>query len=77
MEQTADAAKTLLSQPPNDLIDLMQDPQTTDEARAAISEIAPAGSALKQLNGSKGSHQATEGRLQIVNEAQDFTYVPH
>ena len=72
MNQTDDVANSLLSNPPKELVELMQHPQTTDEARAAISDIAPASSPLK-ANGSGSSHQATEGRLQIVNEKQEFS----
>lgn len=87
MNQSTDITNNLLQNPPKDLVDLMNDPRTTDEARQAVSELAKPPSALSKSalkngdsrtaveNGSEsGSGGKTrEGRLQIVNENQEFS----
>lgn len=97
MNQTAEIAKGLLVDPPQELRELMDDPRTTDEARQAVAELTsppasqPTSSttlgapgalpSTSQLNGSSVAavkdltNRSGDGRLQIVNETQEFTYV--
>ncbi|WVQ81742.1 protein SEY1 [Cryptococcus sp. DSM 104549] len=80
MNQTPQLATDLLANPPPELERLMNDPRTTDEARQAVKEVAtvsppPAGTGGGIL-GDKADEKTNsvgEGRLQVVNENQEFT----
>lgn len=75
MNQTADVSAGLAANPPAELQELLNDPRTTDSAREAVADVArlPVNSA----NGStkQSSSQLGDGRLQVVNETQEFTCV--
>jgi hypothetical protein len=77
MNQTADIAQKLVNDPPAELQQLMNDPRTSDSARAAVSDVASVTSPLKVNGGSIGPVETTgeggDGRLQVVNEVQEFT----
>jgi len=79
MNQTSSIASNLLANPPDELKQLMADPRTSEEARQAIAKTATSPS-LKTMavNGSSRrrdtlTNRVGEGRLQIVNENQEFT----
>ena len=77
MNQSPDIATNLVNNPGAELQQLMSDPRTSDEARAAVSNVASVSSPLK-INGPPVPHKvnkAGDGRLQIVNENQEFTLV--
>lgn len=59
----------LVNDPPRDLVNLINDTRTSDEARSAIAEIAKPGTALSE----NGINKTGDGRLQIVNEQQEFS----
>ncbi|WWD17114.1 protein SEY1 [Kwoniella shandongensis] len=80
MNQTVDIAKNLVTNPPPELERLMNDPRTTDEARQAVKDISvvsppPSGTAtgFSAATGGNGGDQSRDGRLQVVNEDQEFT----
>jgi len=74
MNQTADLSAGLAANPPAELRELLNDPRTTDSARAAVADVAKPPSAT--VNGSKSSSsQLGDGRLQVVDEKQEFTSV--
>ncbi|WWD03363.1 protein SEY1 [Kwoniella europaea PYCC6329] len=83
MNQTPQIASDLLSNPPPELQRILDDPRTTDEARQAVKEVSvvsppPTHNGLvatqKEMEQtSNGVNSAGEGRLQIVNEHQEFT----
>ena len=76
MNQTADLSAGLAANPPAELRELLNDPRTTDSARAAVADVAKPPPAT--ANGSKsGSGQLGDGRLQVVNETQEFTLVTY
>lgn len=86
MNQTADIARDILANPPKEVVDIMGDPRTSNDARAAISEISPSPLLANPITTSNGTGAATrsaalpinkagEGRLQVVDENQNFTYV--
>ncbi|WWC69983.1 protein SEY1 [Kwoniella pini CBS 10737] len=79
MNQTPETASNLLANPPPELQRILDDPRTTDEARQAVKEVSvvsppPVQNGLastpKEPN---GTNHSGEGRLQIVNEHQEFT----
>jgi hypothetical protein len=74
MNQTADISAGLAANPPAELRELLNDPRTTDSARAAVADVAKPPSTT--INGSKSSSsQLGDGRLQVVDEKQEFTLV--
>lgn len=80
MEQTASIASEMLANPSKELQDVLNDPRTTDEARAAVKEVMPPAAAATirdpsstSNDASSNTNKAGEGRLQIVNEHQEFT----
>jgi hypothetical protein len=74
MNQTADLSAELAANPPAELRELLNDPRTTDSARAAVADVAKPPPTT--TNGSKSSSsQLGDGRLQVVNETQEFTLV--
>jgi hypothetical protein len=76
MNQTADISAGLAANPPAELRELLNDPRTTDSARAAVADVAKAPPTT--VNGSKSSSsQLGDGRLQVVNETQEFTLVTY
>lgn len=79
MNQTVDIAADLAAKPPPELENLLNDPRTTDSARQAVSELvkSPAGESANGHVSATKSNGTGDGRLQIVNEKQDFTYVTY
>jgi hypothetical protein len=76
MNQTADLSAGLAANPPAELRELLNDPRTTDSARAAVADVAKPPPTT--TNGSKSSSsQLGDGRLQVVNETQEFTLVTY
>ena len=74
MNQTADISAGLAANPPAELRELLNDPRTTDSARAAVADVAKLPATT--VNGSKSSSsQLGDGRLQVVDEKQEFTSV--
>lgn len=74
MNQTADISAGLAANPPAELRELLNDPRTTDSARAAVADVAKLPGTT--VNGSKSSSsQLGDGRLQVVDEKQGFTSV--
>jgi len=74
MNQTADLSAGLAANPPAELRELLIDPRTTDSARAAVADVAKPPPTT--VNGSKSSSsQLGDGRLQVVDEKQEFTSV--
>ena len=75
MNQTPDLAAGLAANPPPELRELLNDPRTTNSAREAVTDLVkpPAGGIT---NGHAPNSSFGDGRLQIVNEKQDFTCVP-
>ncbi|OCF74245.1 protein SEY1 [Kwoniella mangroviensis CBS 8886] len=83
MNQTPQIASDLLSNPPPELQRILDDPRTTDEARQAVKEVSvvsppPTHNGLvatqkEKEQTSDGVNNVGEGRLQIVNEHQEFT----
>ncbi|KAK4689287.1 protein SEY1, partial [Tremellales sp. Uapishka_1] len=63
MNLTPGIANDLIANPPAELVDLMNDPRTTDDARHAVSSLGK----KDQIN------KAGDGRLQVVDENQEFT----
>ena len=78
MNQTADIAAEMLKNPTDDLRGLMDDPRTSDAAREAIASLAssPPMTDPGRTAVPNGVSQLGDGRLQVVNEHQVFTYVP-
>jgi hypothetical protein len=84
MNQTAERASDLVSKPPKELQELLNDARTTDEAREAVASLTslPAARPNGGVRSGAGfkaenpTNKAGDGRLQIVNEHQEFTYVP-
>ncbi|WVR06913.1 protein SEY1 [Kwoniella sp. DSM 27419] len=77
MNQTSDIAQNLLANPPPELQRIMDDPRTTDEARQAVKDVSSTSTSVmphvpKSVNGA-GEASNRGGRLQIVNEHQEFT----
>ena len=76
MNQSINIASDLVNNPPKELQELMSDSRTSDAARAAVSDVASVTSPLKS-NAGLGSGSTTnktgDGRLQVVNENQEFT----
>lgn len=60
MNQTVSLATDLVANPPKELKDLLQDPRVPDTARQAMSELT-------------SSNKPGDGRLQVVDENQNFT----
>lgn len=85
MDQTVSIAKDLAANPTPELQELLNDPRTTDSARQAVADVV---SPARNVNGvSNGNghasnttsglvNKAGEGRLQVVDENQNFTCVP-
>ncbi|WWC89135.1 protein SEY1 [Kwoniella dendrophila CBS 6074] len=79
MNQTPDIAANLLANPPPELQRILDDPRTTDEARQAVKDVSvvsppPVHNSLASTKKQNGdTNNAGEGRLQIVNEHQEFT----
>lgn len=73
MNQTADIAANLTANPPAELRELLNDPRTTDSAREAVADVTKIPTST--ANGSNKSSQLGDGRLQVVDEKQDFTSV--
>ena len=76
MNQSINIASDLVNNPPQELVDLMNDPRTTPAARAAVSDVASVTSPLKVktgLDGHSTTNKTGDGRLQVVNEDQEFT----
>jgi hypothetical protein len=74
MNQTADVSAGLVANPPAELRELLNDPRTTDSAREAVADVAKLPTTT--VNGSKShSSQLGDGRLQVVDEKQEFTLV--
>lgn len=81
----------ILTDPPQEFKDIMNDPAQSQETRDAIAAVAPAGSSLKSIstpsaNGATGASSSSaaqlpntnkpgDGRLQVVDENQVFSYV--
>jgi hypothetical protein len=77
MNQTADIASGLVANPPAELQELLNDPRTTDSARQAVADVAKVPTSTANRSSHKtSSSQLGDGRLQVVNESQDFTFVP-
>ena len=78
MNQTPAIASELLANPTVDLQRLMVDPRTSDEARDAVASLVSPPSSTQHLNGTTNGvpvNVVGDGRLQVVNENQEFTYV--
>lgn len=79
MNLTPDIAQNLVNDPPPELQKLMADPRTTDEARQAVASlVAPSkanGTSDVAQTSSHGTSGLQDGRLQVVNEGQEFTLV--
>lgn len=76
MNQSIDIASNVINNPPKELQDLMNDPRTSPAARAAVSDVASVTSPLKSsatLDGATKSNKTEDGRLQVVDENQEFT----
>ena len=74
MNQTPDLAASLAANPPAELRELLNDPRTTDSARQAVSEVVKPPT-NDSVNGHPpaSSNGTRDGRLQIVDEKQEFT----
>lgn len=73
MEQSIDVAKAALADPPAELKRLLQDERVPEVAREGLKEASPA---LATSNGGKSNGTSTPlptGRLQVVDENQNFT----
>jgi len=80
MNQTADIGAGLVANPPAELQELLNDPRTTDSAREAIADITKTPASASSANGHGQPHKDSssrlgDGRLQVVDEKQDFTFV--
>lgn len=80
MNQTSDLAAQLVANPPAELQELLNDPRTTDSAREAVSDLVQPPPAADKVNGhgsgfAPAAGGSTNGRLQIVDEKQNFTQV--
>lgn len=78
MNQTGDIAANLLKNPPDELQGLMADPRTTHQAREAVASVmeSPQSSSGNGIaNGHHSLNKPGDGRLQVVNEHQEFTYI--
>jgi len=80
MNQTADVGAGLVANPPAELQELLNDSRTTDSAREAIADITKTPASASSANGHGQSHKDSssklgDGRLQVVDEKQDFTFV--
>ena len=75
MNQTTDITNALLSDPPEELKKLMTEPRVTDDARDAVSSISQSTSLTNGTHPSNGMNGLGDGRLQVVNEHQEFTLV--
>ncbi len=83
MNLTPQIAQELITNSPPDLQQLLADPRTTDEARNAVASLVappPTQKVEAKVNGSSSSldgqmttNKAGDGRLQVVNENQEFT----
>jgi hypothetical protein len=75
MNQTADLSAGLAANPPPELKKLLNDPRTTESAREAVADVSKL-PASNSANGHKQhSSQLGDGRLQVVDEKQEFTSV--
>ena len=80
MNQAADIGAGLVANPPAELQELLNDPRTTDSARDAIADITKTPASASSANGHGQGHKESssklgDGRLQVVDEKQDFTFV--
>jgi hypothetical protein len=77
MNQTVDIASKLATDPPPELEKLLNDPRTTDSAREAVSELvkSPTSDGANGISASSKPNGSGDGRLQIVDEKQNFTLV--
>ncbi|WWC61965.1 protein SEY1 [Kwoniella dejecticola CBS 10117] len=79
MNQTPEIAAGLLANPPPELQRILDDPRTTEDARQAVKDVSivsppPVQNSLGTSHkDSNGTNHSGEGRLQIVNEHQEFT----
>ncbi len=74
MNQTGDITANLLRDPPEEMQRLMADPRMTNEAREAVASVMKTPSS-NGTGGANGINHRGDGRLQVVNERQEFTYV--
>jgi hypothetical protein len=65
MNQTVSLAADLAKNPTAELSDLLKSGSMSESARQAVAEVA----------GSSPSNKAGDGRLQVVDENQNFTWV--
>lgn len=73
MNQTPGLSAALAADPPAELQDLLKDPRTTDSAREAVASLVKP-PATSSTNGHRPeSSRSGDGRLQVVDEKQDFT----
>lgn len=82
MNQTPDLAAKLAADPPPELQQLLNDPRTTDSAREAVADVVKPSTTATSVGASVNGHTSTsspgalpDGRLQIVDEKQNFTWV--
>ena len=73
MNQTPGIVTELLRDPPEDLKQLMADPRTSDAAREAVASIVSPYSAINGPASSNGTNGIEHGRLQVVDQHQEFT----
>ena len=81
MELTLNNAAEVLKYPTTELQQIIDHPQTSPEAKAALAEASSmvASSSTTNAEPKKPTspvNHVGDGRLQIVNEDQVFTYVP-
>jgi hypothetical protein len=75
MNQTADISSSVAADPPAELQALLDDPRTTDSAREAVADVAKVPASNKTNGDTSNSSRVGDGRLQVVDEKQDFTLV--
>jgi hypothetical protein len=73
MNQTPGLSAALASNPPAELQELLKDPRTTDSARAAVAEIVKPPPTTSTNGHREETSRSGDGRLQVVDEKQDFT----
>ncbi|KAL7421956.1 Dynamin-like GTPase that mediates homotypic ER fusion [Cryptotrichosporon argae] len=73
MNQTLDIAAQALANPPPELAAVLSDSRTTDEAKAAVASLSNGSSATGGSSRDEPTNRAGEGRLQVINENQEFT----
>jgi hypothetical protein len=73
MNQTPGLAAALAADPPAELQQLLKDPRTTDSAREAVADIVKPPATTSSNGHKEMTSRSGDGRLQVVDEKQDFT----